>query len=190
VWDANNLDIAMKLTASQCLSASCRCGEVKFEAVGAPILSAVCYCASCQEAGRRFEELPGAPAVCDPDGGTGFILYRKDRVRCVAGAGRLEEHRLTPESPTRRVLAACCNSAMFLDFTKGHWLTMYRSRFPNEARAIEMRVMTNDRRSGVELADDVPNYAGHSGKFMWKLIAAWAAMGFRTPQVTYGKAAK
>jgi hypothetical protein len=41
----------------------------------------------------------------------------------------------------------------------------------------EMRVMTQDRRDGVELADDLPNYDGHSGKFMLRLIAAWIAMG-------------
>jgi hypothetical protein len=42
------------------------------------------------------------------------------------GFPRVEEHRLKPDSPTRRVVATCCNSAMFLDVTKGHWLSMYR----------------------------------------------------------------
>ena len=46
------------------------------------------------------------------------------------GQEYLEEHRLKPDFPTRRVIATCCNSGMFLDFTKGHWLTMYRNRFP------------------------------------------------------------
>ena len=176
--------------AAKKATAVCRCGQVKFEAVGEPILAAACHCASCQEAGRRFELLPAAPAVCDADGGTGFVLYRKDRVRCVAGQERLQEHRLTPASPTRRVLATCCNSAMFLDFTKGHWLSMYRNRFSDGAAPVEMRVMTGDRRSGVELAQDVPNYAGHSGKFMLKVLAAWVAMGFRSPAIDYGKTAE
>jgi hypothetical protein len=48
-------------------------------------------------------------------------------------------------------------------------------------------VMTKERRVGVELADDLPNYSGHSGKFMLKLIAAWIAMGFRRPEITLGK---
>jgi hypothetical protein len=47
--------------------------------------------------------------------------------------------------------------------------------------------MTKERRVGVELADDVPNYRGHSGKFMLKLIAAWIAMGLRRPEITLGK---
>jgi hypothetical protein len=46
-----------------------------------------------------------------------------------------------------------------------------------------MRVMTAHRRAGAVLPEDVPNYAAHSGKFMWKLLAAWVWMGFRTPRV-------
>jgi hypothetical protein len=101
------------------LFAMCQCGKVKFEAVGPPILTASCYCTSCQEAGRQFEQLASAPLVLDSDSGTGLILYRKDRVQCVMGQQYLEEHRLKPDSPTRRVMAKCCNSAMFLDFTEG-----------------------------------------------------------------------
>jgi hypothetical protein len=169
------------------LSATCQCGKVKFEAVGPPILTASCYCTSCQEAGRQFEQLASAPPVLDPDSGTSVILYRKDRVRCVMGQEHLEERRLKPHSPTRRVFATCCNSAMFLDFTKGHWLSMFRNRFPTGAPPLEMRVMTKERRVGVELADEVPNYPGRSGKFMVKLIAAWIAMGLRRPDITWGQ---
>jgi hypothetical protein len=171
----------------QRLSAICQCGKVKLEAVGRPILTGSCYCTSCQEAGRRFEQLASAPPVLNPDGGTDFVLYRKDRVQCVTGQEYLEEHRLRPDSPTRRVVATCCNSAIFLDFTKGHWLTMYRDRFPTGAPPLEMRVMTEQRRGGIELADDVPNYDGYSRKFMLKLITAWIAMGLRRPEITLGK---
>jgi hypothetical protein len=169
------------------LSATCQCGKVKFAAAGPPILTGACYCTSCQEAGRQIEQLASAPPVLDPDSGTGFVLYRKDRVQCVMGQEHLEERRLKPDSTTRRVVATCCNSAMFLDFTKGHWLSMFRNRFPAGAPPLEMRVMTKERRAGVELADDVPNYSGHSSKFMLKLIAAWVAMGFRRPEIALGK---
>jgi hypothetical protein len=125
--------------------------------------------------------------LLDPDSGTSMILYRKDRVQCVKGQEYLEEHRLKPDSPTRRVVATCCNSAMFLDFTKGHWLSMYRKRFPTDAPPLELRLMTKERRVGVELADDLPNYGGRSGKFMLKLIAAWIAMGLRRPEIALGK---
>ena len=166
-------------------TATCRCGAVVLEASGAPIAHVACYCASCQEAGRRIEQLPAAPAVLDPDGGTDFILYRKDRVRCAQGGERLQEHRLKPDSPTRRLVADCCNSAMALDFTKGHWLTLYRARFAEEVPPLEMRVMTAARPEGVVLVDDVPNYPAHAGRFMWKLLAAWATMGFRRPRLAW-----
>jgi len=78
---------------------------------------------------------------------------------------------------------------VFLDFTEGHWLSIFRNRFAEGAPPLEMRVMTKARRSGVELSDDVPNYGGHSGKFMLKLLLAWFAMGFRSPKITWGKTA-
>lgn len=167
----------------QHLTASCRCGEVAFETTGKPIVSTTCYCQSCQEAGRRFEQLPAAEAVRDADSGTGFVLFRKDRVRCVKGGEKLQEHRLKPDSPTRRVVATCCNSPMFLEFSNGHWLSLYRDRLPDGVAPLEVRVMTRDRRDGVELPSNVPNLPRHSGKFMWKLLAAWIAMGFRAPKV-------
>ncbi len=108
-------------------------------------------------------------------------------MQCLTGQEHLRERRLKPDSLTRRVMATCCNSAMFLDFTRGHWLTMYRNRFPAGAPPVEMRVMTRDRRDGVVLADDLPSYDGHSGKFMLRLIAAWIAMGLRRPEITLGK---
>lgn len=165
------------------LAVSCRCGEVAFEAADAPIMTVACHCESCQEAGRRIAEMPGALPTVSPDGGTDFALYRKDRIRCVQGGGRLVEHRLKPDSPTRRMVAGCCNSAMFLEFKGGHWLSVYRGRLPEGAAPVEMRVMTGDQRDGIALPDDVPSYASHSGRFMWKLLGAWVAMGFRVPKV-------
>ncbi len=63
-------------------TARCSCGGVELEAIGAPITSAVCYCESCQEGSRQIEALPSGRPVCDPDGGTAMVLYRKDRVEC------------------------------------------------------------------------------------------------------------
>src|SRR5947209_2337952 len=108
------------------MKSRCACGQVEYEAIGDPIASVVCYCNSCQKAGAVFEQLPEAPPVLEPDGGTAAVLFRKDRINCIRGREQLKEHRLTPDSPTRRYVAACCNSAMFLDFTRAHWLSMYR----------------------------------------------------------------
>jgi hypothetical protein len=165
------------------LTAACRCGKVVFEAADAPIVTVSCYCTSCQQAGHAFEKMPSAPAVLDADGGTPVLLCRKDRVRCIHGREYLVERRLNANSPTRRVFATCCNSAMFADFTKGHWLSLYRNRFGSGAPPVEMRVMTGERPGGAILSQDVPNYPGRPAGLMWKLIAAWAAMGFRRPDM-------
>ena len=74
----------------------CACGGVEYEAIGAPITSAICYCASCQEAGQALEQLPAAPALLEPDGGTAMVLYRKDRILCIRGRKHLKEYRLKP----------------------------------------------------------------------------------------------
>lgn len=165
------------------LMAACQCGKVVIESALAPILVASCYCTDCQRAGRALEKMPSAAPVLDADGGTPFVVYRKDRITCAQGREHLAECRLTSGSPTRRVFATCCNSAMFLDFTKGHWLSLYRNRFGGSAPPVEMRIMTNERRGDVVLWQDVPNYPGRPGSFMWKLIVTWAAMGFRRPDM-------
>ena len=43
--------------------------------------------------------------------------------------------------------------------------------------------LVGDRPAGVELPDDIPNYKSPSGKFMWRLLTAWIAMGFRAPPI-------
>src|SRR6266853_3138444 len=92
------------------LTASCRCGGVEIEASGAPIVSSVCYCTDCQRGSRQIEGLPDAGSVRDDDGGTAYILFRKDRIRCAKGADLLKGYKLKDSSITNRVVATCCNS--------------------------------------------------------------------------------
>lgn len=179
----------MTKASSEPRTAACRCGHVRIETEGRPILAVICYCESCQRAGSAFGALPGASPILQHDGGTGFVVQRKDRVRFPSGADALREHRLSPASGTRRVLASCCNTPMFLEFAAGHWLSLYGDRLPADARPRpEMRVMTRDRRAGVEFDDDLPSYAKHNVKFMWRLLGAWVAMGFKSPSVPVGGA--
>jgi len=167
-------------------TAACTCGQVAFETRGEPIVTAACYCTSCQTAGQNLEARHGAPSVLEADGGTGYLLFRKDRVRCLRGQAHLREYRLTPASKTRRVVATCCNAPIFLEFSGGHWLSIYKDRFAKaDQPALDMRTMTRDRRPGVEFTDGLPSYKTHSGRFMWKLLTAWAAMGFRAPKIDY-----
>lgn len=166
--------------------ANCRCGAVSLEFDGDPIMTVACYCHSCQQAGKEFAELADASAVLDADDGTHFVMCRKDRVQCAQGGERLREHRLKPDSETRRAVAQCCNSPMFLEFEKGHWLSLYKDRFDSDDQPpLEMRTMTMDRRAGVTFDDDIPSPKKHSARFMWKLMTAWMAMGFRTPKIDY-----
>lgn len=74
-----------RVRADRVWLASCACGRVALELMGEPIVRAVCYCKSCQEAGRLFDGSSCAPAVVGKDGGTEYVLFRKDRVRLVTG---------------------------------------------------------------------------------------------------------
>jgi hypothetical protein len=78
------------MIANTHMMAACSCGSVELKALGAPIASNVCYCDDCQHGSRQIEGLPNAGAVLDPDGGTAYILYRKDRIECSKGAALLK----------------------------------------------------------------------------------------------------
>jgi hypothetical protein len=124
------------MTRSPIMTASCSCGCVELKAFGGPIVSAVCYCEDCRKGADQVEALPKAGAVRDPDGGTADILYRKDRIECSKGAEWLRSYKLKETSATNRVVAACCNSAMFVNFDRGpHWVSAYRARFSRRTPA-------------------------------------------------------
>ena len=160
-------------------TARCSCGSVELKAIGAPIMSTVCYCESCQEGSRQIEELPNGRPVCDSDGGTACVLYRKDRVEYSKGSELLKGYKLIDESSTKRVVAACCNSPMYLNFEKGHWLTVYRSALQGDLPPLEMRIQTKHMPESSEIPSDVPSYPSWPLKFMAKLFAAWIAMLLR-----------
>ena len=168
------------LTRKSVSAARCACGGVEIEAYGAPIVTTACYCDDCQEGARQIELLANAPAVRDRDGGTNFVLFRKDRVKTTKGDALLKAYKLQAKSPTNRVVATCCNSAMVLNFDDSkHWVSMYRARFDSEMPPVEMRICTKSKRPEVTLPTDVPSHSGYPAKFMLKLVAAAAAMLLR-----------
>ena len=173
----------MKVIPGHANMAVCRCGLVALDVNGPPIAQVICYCKSCQEAGRLIGRLHNASPVLRLDGGTDYLLFRKDRVRCTRGGELLEELRLTPGSPTRRMVAGCCNTAMFVDLSKGHWLSLHCDAIVGSVPPLQMRIMTAEAREGVVLPTDVPAHRGRAGRLMWKLLTSWAAMGFRRPVV-------
>jgi hypothetical protein len=163
---------------------SCACEQVRLEVTGAPIVNAECCCNSCRAASVTLQNLPSAPPFLEPNGATRFVLYRKDRVRFASGASLLREFHLTPRSKTRRVIASCCNTPVFLELASGHWLSLYGCLWPRGMLpALEMRTMTMDLPGGTVLPDDVPNARRHSLSFVVKLLHAWIRMGFRSPKI-------
>jgi len=162
----------------------CTCGQVKVEVVGDPIVSAQCCCNSCRAAADQLQRLPAATSIRGPFDETHFALYRKDRVRFLKGAEYLKDFRLTSGAKTRRVIAACCNTPIFLEFQGAHWLNLYGGLWPAGALPQPaLRTMTSDLPDARVLPNDVPNYKRQSISFFAKLLAAWIAMGFRNPKV-------
>lgn len=159
------------------MTATCSCGEVELNAFGKPIVSSVCYCDDCQKGADQIEALSNAYAVRDPDGGTAYILYRKDRIERSQGAELLRSYKLKETSATNRVVAACCNSAMFVNFDRGpHWVSVYRARFHGELPPLQLRICTKFKSDGVVLPDDAPSYRGYPPSLIVKLLASRVAM--------------
>lgn len=142
----------------------CRCGSTVLSMVGPPIAQATCYCESCKTAAHQIEET-GASSIVRTDSGVDYVLYRKDRVTLIRGKENLAEHRLAIDSPTRRVVTTCCQSPIFLDFTPGHWLSLFQA--------------------GSGQQESPPRVRTYTSRFFLKLIGAWIAMGFRRPKLSF-----
>lgn len=164
---------------------ACRCGKVHIEVEQTPIIATECHCNSCRAADSRFQALPAGVSVTEQNGGTRFVLYRKDRARFTQGVELLKAFRLKPDSPTRRVVAGCCNTPIFLEFKGGHWLSFYGGLWPEGTLpAMEVRTMTGDREDTIPLDGAVPSGTWPTTKFYGRLLAAWIAMGFKSPDIT------
>ncbi|MBX3577664.1 MAG: hypothetical protein KF723_10660 [Rhizobiaceae bacterium] len=162
---------------------TCACGTVHIDVEKAPIITTECHCASCRKAGERMAALPGGRDPRQPNGGTRFVLYRKDRARIEAGRSMLRAVRLTPDATTRRVVAACCNTPLFLEFKGGHWLSLYAGLWPvDSVPPTEIRTMTTGQDAALD--GSVRSGARATAAFYARLLVAWVAMGFRSPEIT------
>jgi hypothetical protein len=163
----------------------CRCGTVELAAFGRPIVASVCYCADCQAAARRIATRADAPTIAEPDGGTEYLLFRKDRFSCVQGAERLQALRLNETSATRLMIASCCGSAMVMAFDDARrWVAAYRARFVGDIPPLEMRVCAKFRTSDAPLDSRVPNDPGYAPRLIVRLLATRLAMAFAPKQKT------
>jgi hypothetical protein len=147
---------------------------------GAPIVGVACYCDTCQEGSRRIESLPNAPSVREPDGGTAYISYPKDRVTYTKGSELLKDYKLEQNPKTNRVVASCCNSAMLMRFDDArHWVPVYRARIGPNAPAIQMRICTSFMPEHGAIPNDVPSHRDYPAALMMKLLSSRVAMLFR-----------
>jgi hypothetical protein len=162
--------------------AHCRCGAVELGAWGAPIAVNACYCDDCQAAAQRLAaSADGAPSV-SADGGTEFMLFRRDRIACIRGADRLQAMRLTEATKTRRMIAGCCATPMYLAFDdKRPWVSAFRAGFGADAPPVEMRICTRFRRSEAKAEDGLPSHRGYPPAMMVRILAVWPRMLFSRP---------
>lgn len=162
----------------------CACGKTRLEVQGAPMMVTECLCNSCRAAADRLAKLPGARKTVTAYHATPCAEYRKDRVCILSGAEHLHEFRLTAASGSRRVVATCCNTPVFLEMKGGHWLSLYLHLWPEDARPLpQVRTMTGDLPDRASLPADIPNLKTHTVMFYAKLLGAWIAMGFRNPKI-------
>lgn len=165
------------MTRTRTRTVACRCAAVQIELTGSPFLVNICHCDDCQRGSAQLEQLPGAPKILDSYGGSPYALYRKDRVRLVCGREYLSEQRIEGEQNTRRVVASCCNSPLFLDFEPGHWVDIYRQRFDAPVPPARMRIQTRFLPSGPLPDDGLPLHRGFPFGMVVKLLATRLAMG-------------
>jgi hypothetical protein len=138
--------------------AQCRCGAVEIGGWGDPLVVAACYCDDCQAASERLAaSANGAPAA-RADGGTEFMVFRRDRIACMRDAENLQPMRLTAASKTRRMIADCCATPMYVSFDdKRPWVSALRAGFGAGAPPVEMRICTRFRRPETSLRTACPS---------------------------------
>jgi hypothetical protein len=160
-------------------SIRCACGSVEIEVFGDPIACTVCYCDTCQEGSGQIEALKNAPPILGPDGGTAYVLYRKDRITYSKGTELLKGLKVDEKSPTSRVVATCCNSAMVMRLGEiMHWVPMYRARFQSETPPLQWRICTKFKPANAEIPKDVPSSPMYPPGLMWKLLTSKISMLF------------
>jgi len=154
---------------------SCKCGQVKLDVTGKPFMVAGCYCDDCQAGWRRIEALENTAPVLDDRGGIENIYFRQDHIRVVQGEEFLQPFKLKPESPTRRVVANCCNTPMFTSREDYRFMSIVRARFGLDAPPVEVRYFTRYSPKQPFVSHDVPSYPGVPFRVKMKMLRAHLA---------------
>lgn len=89
----------------------------------------------------------------------------------------MQGNKIREKSATNRIVATCCNSAMYLNLDGwGHWVSVYRARFQEDVPPLQMRINTKFKPENNVIPSDVRSYSTFPLKFMAKLVAARIAM--------------
>ena len=162
--------------------AQCRCGAVEIGAWSEPLVVTACYCDDCQAASERLAASGNSPPLARADGGTEFMVFRRDRIACMRGAENLQAMRLTAATKTRRMVAGCCATPMYVSFDdKRPWVSAFRASFGAEAPPVQMRICTRFRRAADKAKDDVPEHNGYPAAMILRVLAVWPRMLFSRP---------
>jgi hypothetical protein len=162
--------------------AQCRCGAVEIGGWSNPLVVAACYCDDCQVASERLAASANGGPTAGADGGTEFMVFRRDLIACVRGAENLQAMRLTAATKTRRMVAGCCTTPMYVSFDdKRPCVSSYRAGFGADAPPVEMRICTRFRRPEYKAEDGLPEHPGYPAAMILRILAAWPRMLFSRP---------
>jgi hypothetical protein len=163
-------------------AAHCRCGAVEIGAWAEPIVVTACYCDDCQAAAQRLAESANVAPAMSEGGGTEFMVFRRDRIACTLGAENLQVMKLTAASKTRRMIADCCRTPMYVGFDdKRPWVSAFRASFGADAPPVEMRICTRFRRSEDKANDGLPSHPGYPPAMIVRILAVWPLVLFSRP---------
>jgi hypothetical protein len=162
--------------------AQCRCGAVEVGAWSDPILVTACYCDDCQAASERLAASGNSGPLAGADGGTEFMVFRRDRIACIRGAENLQAMRLRNAPKTRRMIAGCCTTPMYVGFDdKRPWVSAFRTSFGPDAPPVQMRICTRFRRPEHKAKDDLPDHPGYPAAVILRVLAVLPRMLFSRP---------
>ena len=93
--------------------------------------------------------------------------------------------KLTDASKTRRMVAGCCATPMYLAFDdKRPWLSAFRASFGADAPPVRMRICTRFRRSEEKAEDGLLSHPSYPPLMIVRILAAWPLMLFGRPAGT------
>jgi len=152
--------------------AECDCGQVRFEASANPACNVTCYCEDCQSAAKTLVKERGCENLLEADGGTSFSIFLEKDWTCVAGAERIEGHKLKADSPTTRYVSSCCQTPLYLKFGPGFWISSFRTAFKSDIPNLQWRIKTSHRTSSLPYPDTLPRFKGFPLRLYWALYRA------------------